>query len=216
MGVDVGKRLHVIIREHALKGQRALFIGSVSHFEDLTELAQRFSVDTCVVDSKPELHKVRDLQEKHEWVWIADYNESDSMKDISISETFRTVRVNRTAIIDEVSKLFHQHKLLIPPHTEKVDNGSYYKHIQSLTRIKHPYKERFIWAGNNEDHYLHAEVYCLLASKTHASPQIWVIDPQHTQDESLASIDLSELNQSSTFQILQQELDKKLLDFFYG
>ncbi len=73
MGVDVGMKLHVVIRRHLEEDRtRALFIGEVDTFEELSELLTRYDVRRCVIDAQPELHKTREFARA--WprkVWLA-------------------------------------------------------------------------------------------------------------------------------------------------
>ena len=57
MGVDVGIKLHVVIRqlldEEGIRS-RALFIGEVDTVDELSDLVQRYNVEGAIVDALPE------------------------------------------------------------------------------------------------------------------------------------------------------------------
>ena len=57
MGVDVGTKLHVVIRRGLAEtgdASRALFVGELTDFTELATLGQRFNVQRCVIDAQPD------------------------------------------------------------------------------------------------------------------------------------------------------------------
>jgi hypothetical protein len=64
MGVDVGSELHVVIGRKQENGRKKiLYIGRVTEFSDLHDLAQRFNVARAVIDLYPETRKVREFRQ---------------------------------------------------------------------------------------------------------------------------------------------------------
>ena len=118
MGVDVGKKLHVVIREHHFESvrieggterrrksaaPRLWWTGEVDGFAALDDLMQRFHVQVCVVDAQPELHAAPQFAGRHPGkVWLAYYGRHDSGIDVRNGDwtSPATVHVNRTLAID--------------------------------------------------------------------------------------------------------------------
>ena len=73
MGVDVGKKLHVIISKWNIGTTKRLvvFISEFDDFPELDDLMVRFNIVTCVIDGQPEQRKAREFQKRH-WskVWL--------------------------------------------------------------------------------------------------------------------------------------------------
>ena len=86
MGVDVGLKLHVVIREYhdrkereanAATSPRLWWAGTVDSFGDLGPLLERFKVEGAVIDALPETHKVAEFCRQQPRVRVAWYNRSE-------------------------------------------------------------------------------------------------------------------------------------------
>ena len=180
MGVDVGIKLHVVIRQRLDDNRtRALFIGEVDSFEELAELMTRYAVRRCVIDAQPELHKAREFARA--WprkVWLAFYDREHGDHewvrgkggDVSI------VHVNRTQALDEVFALFQEGKAELPSDARHLGGrvqhgiGEYYREMMALKRsleenAQGNWVSRYV-SERKADHYAHAEVYCMLAARS--------------------------------------------------
>ena len=204
-GIDIGAKLHIVIREHTQFGFRALYIGYTNTFEDAIEICQQYKVNVAVFDSRPELHKVRDMQEKYDWVWAADYYTQPTLTDISVQEERRIIKANRTEIIDTIYQNISKRTLINPIYTSQMLNGMYYDHLKASTRVQVPDGDAFVWVHTEDDHFLHAEVYCYLATKTHTEPSIIVIGSRAKED----------IEQSDPLEEFWKQSAIHLLDFFY-
>lgn len=179
MGVDVGMKLHVVIRRHLEENRtRALFIGEVDTFEELGELITRYDVRRCVIDAQPELHKTREFaRARPRRVWLAFYDREHGDhewvrgKGVDVS----TVHVNRTQALDEMFDLFRQGKAELPSNARRLGGrvqhgiGEYYREMMALKRTLEEnaqgnWVSRYV-TERKADHYAHAEVYCVLAAK---------------------------------------------------
>jgi hypothetical protein len=72
MGIDVGSKLHVVIRGR-LKDRWYLFEAfTVDSFEDIEGCFECYNIQCCVVDALPETREARRFQKAHPGVvWLA-------------------------------------------------------------------------------------------------------------------------------------------------
>ena len=182
MGVDVGMKLHVVIRRHLEENRtRALFIGEVDTFEELSELITRYDVRRCVIDAQPELHKTREFARA--WprkVWLAFYDREHGDHEWVRGKggDASVVHVNRTQALDEMFDLFRQGKAELPSNARRLGGrvqhgiGEYYREMMALKRTLEEnaqgnWVSRYV-TERKADHYAHAELYCMLAAKADA------------------------------------------------
>ncbi len=179
MGVDVGIKLHVVIRQR-LEGDRtrALFIGEVDTFEELGELITRYNVRRCVIDALPDIHKAREFaRARPRKVWLAYYDrqDADHLWVKGKGSDVATVHINRVQALGEMFDLFHKGKAELPSDARHLGGrvqhgiGEYHREMMALKRTLEENAQgnwvaRYVSEGR-ADHYAHAEVYCMLAGK---------------------------------------------------
>lgn len=174
MGVDVGKVNHVIIRTLAdfQTGEtRQLYAGSTD-FEGLERLIKIYRPRVVVIDAQPEVHKVRELQEKYPFgmVWVNYYtnqaqgNKREQFCVFDVQE--RKVTTDRTRSLDDTYAGFYAGTSTLPRHARGITD--YYDHLRNNIRV--------IEADNSgtdvakfkkigPEHFSHSENYCNVASK---------------------------------------------------
>ena len=171
-GVDVGKELNVVIGIRKTKElMKILHVARVGSFNDLHELNDRFNVSTCVIDYKPEIHKVRDFQRQEPYsVFACDYIERKSNA-ASWDEKDLMVKVNRTEICDATHDLvITPGRLELPSKNKELEVFAFQlcNIAKKLEDDPHGGKVyRYRQLGNDisgPDHYRHALNYALLAS----------------------------------------------------
>ena len=179
MGVDVGKKLHVVIRQpldEERKTTRAVFVGEVDEFEELTDLIERFSVGAAVIDAQPEQRKALEFARVRGECRIAlayyvrtkagHVCERDPERDVNIYKT------DRTLAIEEMIHSFESGRAQLPDNARQLGGrmkdglGDYYRQTTALKRV--PEEDSVNWVasyanGGKPDHYAHSEVYCALA-----------------------------------------------------
>ena len=175
MGIDVGKRLHVVIRQPMADGAlRLVFAGTVQEFEDIEELVIRYKVMTFVVDAMPETRKSRDLCAQFRGKgFIARYQ--DGLTELRVDDKDYVVSADRTMLMDRVNKAFQQQTMILPANAQSLDRGEYYDLLKTPTRIFDENRDRYVWVGD-PDHYFHAEVYCYCAYKVRGEFSVTGID----------------------------------------
>ncbi len=186
MGVDVGLKQHVVIRQQqtyeerkASTPSRLWFADEVDEFGELDLLMARYNVRVAVVDAAPELHLARAFAERHRSrVWLAQYRQTLGHERTrgGASDVDR-YHINRVEALDEVFDLFRTGQLALPRGARllgghvKEHLGDYYRQVlaprRTIERDAHgnPVAR---WIDNGRaDHYAHAELYCMMAGKIH-------------------------------------------------
>jgi hypothetical protein len=165
MGIDVGKRLHVVVREPQPDGTlKLLMAGTVPEFEDIDELVTRYNVRAFVVDAMPETRKAKDLVARFNGKgYICRYQ--FGLTELAVDNNKRIVSADRTMLMDRVNKAFQEQTLILPANANTLDGGDYYNLLKIPTRIFDEARNTFTWVSD-PDHYFHAEVYCYAAFKS--------------------------------------------------
>lgn len=176
-GVDVGSLLHVVIRVKEENEKKLLYCGTVENFTELSELIAQYKIETMVIDMYPEVRKCKEFQEVHnDVVWLADYHRGSTMDEVTYSERLKFVRADRTASIDGVVEDIRKGTFVLPYNSNYLCSKDYYEQLCSSTRIKDATSDKFRWVSTKADHFLHAEVYCRLAEKTVAYPDLAILN----------------------------------------
>lgn len=172
MGVDVAsaRDLNVRISEHINDyTKRALWIGTVSSFDHLALLMERYQVNMCAIDHLPDGRLSRAFAERFPGrAYLVSYDSNPNPSDsrvLKVDEEMRHARVRRTEAIDSMTEMIRsQHNHLpadLPEH--------YVEHLQSLVRRTEEddlgkRSVRYVRMGSADD-YAHAEVYDLVATE---------------------------------------------------
>lgn len=181
MGVDIGdeKGIHVRVDEQlpagprgGLNPRRALWIGTVTSFEEVAGLIDRFGVHVCVVDANPERRYARLLRGVYPGrVLLCEYGGpfEDPLKlttdDAGVP---LQVRVNRTDAIDGMMDSIRQgrNRPLLPQFLP----AGWMAQMKALVRKQdtdtkgRPYRH-YVTTGTNGDDFAHADVYALVATE---------------------------------------------------
>lgn len=194
MGIDVGIRLHVVIRqrEDIDKPRRGRegevmphvpllwFVGEVAEFADLDALMKRFNVERCVIDALPETHAASQFAKRFpDRVWLAYYDRHEPGHERRSHGTPNRYHINRTEALDEMYQRFREGVPALPRNARtlrgpvKEGRGAYYRHLLALTRTLEQdangnWVSRWVCRGR-DDHFAHAELYCMMASKISTS-----------------------------------------------
>jgi len=175
MGVDVGKLLHVRISESPERGLRkAVFIGTIKSFDELEKLMPRYGVRLCVIDARPDIHKVGEFQKKNSGrVLLCTYaSEKERVYGIVLNRKKGEVTTNRTASLDSSHEAILDECLWLPKNAQFIDKnpkrkepyGEFYRQMMASVRVYDEKKGYAIWT-KGEDHYRHADNYDLIAAK---------------------------------------------------
>ena len=122
MGVDVGKKLHVIIGNKPNEKQATvLYANRVDSFNDVHDLAHRFNVKCAVIDFYPETRAVRAFQAQESYsVYGCDYLDR-STKEIVMDEEAGVLKVSRTEMCDETHRFIADMMVTLPRRSNEMD-----------------------------------------------------------------------------------------------
>lgn len=176
-GVDVGKLLHVVIREESEggAGPGRLWHAGLSTFDALGELLARFNVNACAIDAQPETYAANRFAERMRYrVALVRYDLSEFGSELVRGKP-DVVRANRTQTIDAMVDRVRSGSALLPASARSLGEhvkdglGDYYRQLLAPQRVMErdaSGNARAVWReGGRDDHYAHAEVYCLLAAR---------------------------------------------------
>jgi hypothetical protein len=184
MGVDVGRMLHVVIREKLESGERrARYIGEVPDFEDVALLMRLHGVERCVVDALPETRKARDFQAEQERgvVWLAYYSTqkigSKATASAKWDEVEYVASLDRTRTLDATLGGFAtaargEAGNTLPGNGR--DIRDYYAQLKAPERVLRKGADGnqvAVYVESGPDHYAHAENYCLAAEGAPRPPK---------------------------------------------
>ena len=192
IGVDVGIRLHVVVREatdwHRRNEDaqpRLVFVGELDSFQQIHSLLERFNVERCVIDALPETHLAREFALRHKGrVWLAQYDrrEPGHERARGRGDEVDIYHINRVEALDEMFQRFHRREVALPANARQLGGrvrdglGEYYRQLLAPKRtLEQDSQGNWVarWVDNGKaDHYAHAEVYCMLASQREAPPNI--------------------------------------------
>ena len=191
MGVDVGLKLHVVIREHvhetvhdrdsfhhrrSARLPRLWFAGTVASFDELDALMERFHVKKAVIDALPETRLAAAFARRHDQAWCAYYGAAPADHGARKRQAgVRSVRLERTQAIDEMVERFRAGTTELPRDARRLGgrvadgSGAYYRELLAPQRtLEQDAQGNWVarWSEHGRaDHFAHAEVYCRAADE---------------------------------------------------
>ena len=117
MGVDVGKRCHVVVSRRADRGgatRQIVHLGIHAEWSEVRDLMTRFKVQRCVIDALPELHAARAFVACYPRRAFACYFKESVRGGASWDEEKREVAVNRVEALDLSADAVLKRKLVLP------------------------------------------------------------------------------------------------------
>jgi hypothetical protein len=174
-GVDIGNQLHVHISRIENGKRRKVFIGVVTDYNELHNLAVRYGVRLGVMDAGPEIHEPRRFVRSHPGWYLCRYNKDDRVggtgyDDIKVDHVARSISANRTETLDASFQDYLDRRVILPKNYRSIDNGDFAKQMTIPTRIKQERPDgtfRHIWT-KGEDHHRHADNYEAIAARLYA------------------------------------------------
>ncbi len=178
MGVDVGTRMHVVIRERVSEEPlrtRAVFIGEVSASEELLALAARYRVRGAVIDALPEQRLAIEFAQHGSFDGrIAFYSRHDPGHESGWENGVHVEKLNRTQALEELFHAFELGLAELPGDARRAGGrfrdgvGEYYRQVMAVTRVLEQnaagnWIAKYVDNGK-PDHFAHAELYCMRAA----------------------------------------------------
>lgn len=173
MGIDVKSDVFdVRVSDVSAVTRRAVLIGKVKGQTELEGIAERYSVQTAVIDSEPEVRIAEDFQDaliaKGIAAWRCKYPPTEG-RDIGIRKDFATLRVtvDRTVALDRSLANLRAGRNLLPENYSGILSGQYLAEMTASVRKQvsdTSGNTRYIWT-KCEDHARHADFYDWLAGE---------------------------------------------------
>ncbi len=167
MGVDIGKKIHAVVGiRTAREAYDILNVSRLDTLDELHDLALKMNVHSCVIDSGPYDHGVREFQKTEPYtIYLCQYSEQMSGKPNFDSKS-GLVKVNRNEWMDKVHTTFTKNNIRIPRVSVEINEYANEMTRTAKTIVVNPNtglpKPRWIKMG--DDHYYHATLYNLLAA----------------------------------------------------
>lgn len=168
MGIDVGRKKHVIIGARTGKDRYEIYKRIVlSSWDDIHRLAERMGVKSAVIDIRPYEDSARDFQAKAKYkVWLCEYKES-TPQGTNYNQHTGIVSVNRTEICDATHRLVTTDGRLTLPMLD--DNmKEFAKQVCASYKVLEENKKTKVavyrYKNAGDDHDRHALNYFLLAA----------------------------------------------------
>ncbi len=176
MGIDVGSKLHVVVRGR-LEDRWYLFEAfTVDSFEEIEGCFEFYHIQCCVVDALPETREARRFQKAHHGkVWLAQYTQRGLEADWIWDDGL--VRAPRTLIMDETLRRFREGAYVLPPAVRALADGEYFRHLQAPVRTIEldAWGQQFaVYRHRQPDDFAHAEVYSTLATIRATLSEAWI------------------------------------------
>lgn len=179
MGVDVGKRLHVVVRGYFEGRWHLHYAVTCTDFEELDGLFDRFNVQTCVVDALPESRAASAFYRRHpDRVRLCLYVQQGIGTHWDHADGIGYVRVPRTLAMDEMLYRVKSGEFALPPDFREIAGGEYVAHLLAPVRVIEP--DAFgqplaTYKHTRPDDFAHAEVYAALATERAFDSQVYTV-----------------------------------------
>ena len=167
MGIDVGSKLHVEIRDRGEDGvPRIIHIGSYRSDKELDALMAQFNVRAVVMDAMPETRMALAFQARHGTkVWLCRYFAQPNLQAMKRDPGTRTIEADRTQTLDASHAEKINRKIRLPKNFKTIDNGDFLSQMCAPTRIWEKDRFRWIEPSGVPDHYRHADNYAWIAER---------------------------------------------------
>ncbi len=166
MGVDVGSKLHVVIRGRFKERWYLFEAFTADNFNEIEPCFRRYNIQCCVVDALPETREARRFQQGHlGTIWLAQYAQQGLQPEWSYSEWL--VRAPRTLILDEMLHRFRERAYVLPDDVRAIEDGEYFRQLQAPVRtieLDQWGQPVATYRSRQRDDFAHAEVYATLAA----------------------------------------------------
>jgi hypothetical protein len=167
MGVDVGKKLHVVIGIRTdRESYEIINVSELDNLNELHDLAQKMNVKTCVIDSGPHDHGIREFQKNEPYtIYLCQYSETQPGKPKWDAKS-GIVKVNRNEWCDKVHITYSNDRMRIPRPSEMVKEYARQmtKTAKQTTTDPDTGLKKVRWVKLGADHFYHASLYFLLAA----------------------------------------------------
>ena len=177
MGIDVGRVLHVIIRDK----QKVLNILTVKEFEELDPLMEEYNIKKAVIDALPETRKASEFANRFKGrVSLCYYTGLKEIKDGQwYKDENQKVNTDRTISLDKSNNEIKKQDIHLPNNIN--DYTEYKEHLKNLVRVikeDNSGNKKAEYVKTGEDHYRHAQNYAHIAKdimSNYIEPELFMV-----------------------------------------
>jgi hypothetical protein len=167
MGVDVGKKIHATVGIRTSRDTyEVLNVSRLDTMNELHDLAMKMNVHSCVIDSGPYDHGVREFQKTEPYtIYLCQYSESQPGKP-KFDGKSGMVKVNRNEWMDNVHSAYAHNKIVIPRPSVEVNEYAreMTKTAKTIITSTATGLTKPSWIKMGDDHYYHSTLYFMLAA----------------------------------------------------
>jgi hypothetical protein len=179
MGVDTGKRLHVVILREDPEDRNKhhlVHLAICREFSELDGLMEKFKVEKCVIDALPETHSTRAFAERHAGkVFMSVFNDNLSGPPKWDAQT-HAVRMNRTEALDASRAAVRKKLLILPRQDPRV--REFAEHMTQDARVlvedKVTGEQKYKYAKIGVNHFSLAFTYAWMAAADPSGAVGWL------------------------------------------
>jgi hypothetical protein len=178
MGVDTGKRLHVVVlRTNMYQRDRGFLthLAVCDTYEELEALMKKQRVLLTVIDGMPEMHAARDLANRYGYKVYMNFFSESQHGSAHWNDKDHTSHVNRTEALDASRAAIRDRRIQLPPESELV--REFARHLscdaKQLEEDPDTGAKKYRYVRTGENHFSMAFTYALMAFEKVSLP----IDP---------------------------------------
>ena len=188
MGVDVGKKKHIVIGikidSNRFEILRAIVIPEgPDGWNQISDYAKKYNVKSTVIDIGPYFDEARSYQRSHgpsatnPATYLCQYSDTQ-LSDAEFNNTTGVVKVNRTEMFDQTHRLLSNGKMVLPRQCPEIEefarqccNCARFEEDDKRTHTK---VVRYRPTGDRQEHFRNALNYFVLAASGH---RVSIVNP---------------------------------------
>jgi hypothetical protein len=171
MGVDTGKKLHVVIarRRPGDRRRQIIYLGVHESFAELDDLMRRFKVSRCVIDAQPETHITREFAQRHRGRVFMDYFNASQKGATRWDKENLTVHENRTDALDASRLAIRRREVILPRQSKIVEEFAAHmaNDVKRLVENDETGAQEFRYIRTGANHFSMAFTYECIAAERH-------------------------------------------------
>ena len=169
MGVDTGKKLHVVIaRRRPGDGKRQIiYLGVHESFAELDDLMRRFKVQRCVIDALPETHITREFARRQRGRVFMNFFNPSQKGATNWNKDNLTVHENRTDALDASRLAIRRAEVVLPRQSRIVEVFAAHmaNDVKQLVENEETGAQEFRYIRTGADHFSMAFTYEVIAAE---------------------------------------------------
>jgi len=174
-GVDVGKyydmQVDIGVKGDGERKKMLAYVCRCNSLDEVKGIAERFNVQTMVIDAQPEYNAVREFQEdmygKFEVILCQIMKaRTGNLKifGIDFNEDEGIYKVDRDWLLVQSHRMYQEQKCMIPMGFESMLDGFWEESMKSITKVKNKDTGNYEWTkADGKDHFRFSDAFSMLA-----------------------------------------------------